>query len=379
VVVAIVVVILAFALTGVIPLVAHSSGSSPQSFSTSRGPAQTAASGVAGGPWSLLLVVGVATHSTYSGSAGNITGLAGSLSQSQCTYTGPGGTSPTLPTSPAVGNVSQGSAGLWAYLFTNTTGATLIVSVTGSSATVVGTLTGSACDLASAGFLAIPSTGIIDSTTASADAAAAGGYGFLAANPTANATFLLVGGYATASSNLGALWIVQYLSCSLSGPGPAEAPAFVALVSATGGGVIDSDTSTATCPSTSGSGTPLTSALALATPSEAQTGPDSWANFTVDAAAGGLTWSDLTFTIQSPTAGEISLPAGSTLAVLSITGSSVASFNFATQSWTGQSTGPITSSETLSLETSGDLFGMGYVLVVDGGGGFTGSLSATIP
>jgi hypothetical protein len=372
----VVVVIVALAAAGILPFSGNSASSpNPQSFAAGSGAAQNATDAAAGGPWTLLIVLGVATHSTYSGSAGNVTGLAGELAGSPCSYTG---TNATVPSAPPVDNVTQGAAGMWVYLYTNASGATLVVAVVGSSATVVGTLSGGACDLASSGFTPIPSTGIIDSTTASAAAGSAGGYAFLSANPSANATFLLLGGYSEGIASVGPVWAVEYLACALSGSGPASAPSFLALISATTGGVLLSQTTTVTCPSTSAS-TPLGTVLALGGPAEAVQGTSHWYNFSVEAAAGGLTWGNLNFGVESPTGTEVSLPAGSTMTVLSLAGASVATFSFATDAWAGGSTGSVTTQDTLDLSTSASLGGLDDVLTVEAVGGFSGTLSVAIP
>ena len=372
-VVIVVLLVLVLALTGV--LSPGSSGSSAASFAGSRGSAQSVANGAAGGPWTLLLAVGIATQGTYTGSASNVTGIAGSVSGSQCTYT-PAPGAPSSLSAPGVGNVSLGNAGAWLYLYTNTTGSVLLVTVTGGAATLLGTIAGSSCDLASSGFTAIPSSGIIDSTTASADAGAAGGYAFLSAHPTANATFALIGGYSILGTSIGATWVVEYLSCALSGPGPASAPSFLAVLSATTGDVLEARASTVTCPSTS-SNPPLSSVLALSYPSEAATGSHYWYNFSVEAAGGGLIWADTSFTVQTPGGQTVSLPTANAT-VLGITGNTVATFSFASGLWVGSSasnTG-VTSADVISIESSVGLSSDSFV--VQGSGGYSGQISVVI-
>jgi hypothetical protein len=246
-----VLVVVVLVLSGV--LSSHgASTSAASSFTDSRNPAQAAASAAAGGPWSLLLVVGVATQGAYSGSVSNITEIAGSVSGSPCSYS-PSPGAPSTISSDGVGNVSQGIASAWVYLYSNSSGSVLLVSVTNGVAAVVGTLAGSSCNLAESGFSPIASAGIIDSTTASMDAGAAGGYEFLSVHPSANATLVLIGGYTIHDTTIGATWAVEYLSCALSGAGPVSAPAFVAVLSATTGTIIEARASTVTCPTTSSS------------------------------------------------------------------------------------------------------------------------------
>jgi hypothetical protein len=373
-VVVVVVVVLVLVLSGVLAP-SGSKGPGAGSFSGSRGPAQSAANSAAGGPWTLLLVLGVATHGAYSGSASNVTGIASSVSGSSCTYT-PSVGAPSSISEAGVGNVSQGGADAWIYMYTNANGSVLLVTVTGSAATVIGTIAGSSCDLAYSGFTPIPSSGIIDSTTASADAGAAGGYAFLAAHPAANATFALIGGYSIAGTSIGATWAIEYLTCALSGAGPSSAPGFLAIVSATTGDVLQARATTVTCPSTS-SNPALGTALALGTPLEGVAGSQYWYNFSVQSASSGLTWAETSFSIQNPAGQTLSLPAGSTASVLNLTGTTIASFGFATGTWTGQSSSFITAQHLVSVSTTETL--SGDTLVVAGTGNFSGEISVPIP
>lgn len=372
-----VIIVLALVLTGVWMIFGAPGHSGAGTFSASRGTAQSAANGATGGPWSLLLVLGVATQGSFSGSVANATAVASSLTSSSCSYTPSSGSPATLGAS-GVGNVSRGLADAWVYLYSNASGSILLVTVVGSSATVVGTISGSSCDLASLGFSAVPSSGIIDSTTASADADAAGGYAFLSAHPQANATFVLLGGFTYAGTTVGPIWTVELDACALTGVGPATASALVVILSATDGTVIQSQTSTVTCPATGSTGTggtPVDTALTLGSPGEAQKGSEYWYNFSVTSADGQLTWASTTLTVDSNGV-VLSLPT-TTGAVLSLTGTALATFSFGSSSWSGASSGAVSSQETLSVESPSSL--SGDTLVVQGSGSYSGNLQVPIP
>ncbi len=380
-VVAIVVVVAIVAgliLTGILPLSSTPGTSAPQSFSASRQAAQTAADGAAGGPWNLLLVTGFASLGTFNSTPANVTGLAGALSGTTCTFAASGMPTAKL-TATAVGNVSQGAAGIWLFLFSNHSGATLLVASSAGSTTVVGTVSGSGCDLAAAGFTSIPAGGLIDSSTASATADSSGGYGFLALHPEANATWVLLGGFTTGGISIGPVWLVEYLTCSLSGPGPASGAAFEAILSASSGTVLLARSMSINCPSAAGSTTSIGQMLALGPPTESAVGSQFWYNWTILAAAGGLTWSDTILKLTTPAGGTVAVPTGSTFTVVSLSGSVVATFDLATSAWSGQSDTVITSTETLDLAITENLAGMNDDLQVQGTGAFSGAVVEAIP
>jgi hypothetical protein len=377
VVVVVIVIVLALVLSGALSPSGGSS-SSPRSFSSSRGAAQSTADGSSGGPWTLLLALGFATSSTYSGNVSNLTSVAGSVSGTQCTFS-PSPGAPTSLQSGGVGNVSQGVAGTWLYLYTNSTGAVLLVGTIGGSTSAIGTLTGAGCNLASSGLLPIPSTGIVDSTTAASAAASAGGSTFLAAHPQANATFILTGGITIGGTTIGPSWLVEYLACSLSGSGPATAPLFEAVISATSGGLLEAQTTTATCPSSSG-GQPLGSALSVAPPSESSKGANTWYNFSVQSAAGGLTLGDLRLQVQTPSGTPVTATGAWTFDVLGLTGTVLASYSMTANAWTMGATTAVSSQETFCLDAVGSYSTLsGDVLVISGTGSFQGTVSVAIP
>lgn len=364
--------------SGIWPLGSRSGSSEPGTYSRSVGPAQSTADAAPGGPWTLYIAVGVASPAAVSESIANASAVTSSFGTSPCAYTPSAGTTSTLAT-PSVGNVSSGVASAWVFFFSNVTGGVLLVSVIAGTAAVDGTLSGSGCSLTSAGLSPLDAPDLIDSTAASADAGAAGGWDFLAAHPDANATLVLVGGLTQGGASYGPLWLVGYDACPQSEPGPATAPIFLALISATDGSVIESQTTTATCPSASGpSGphtTPLSSALGFGSPGEAVRGSEYWYNFSVQLADGTVTWANTSLSVDSNGL-PLSLPSA-TATVLSLTGTGLASFDLGTGQWSGASPQSISSQETLSLECSTSL--SGDTLVLQGLGAYSGSLAVGIP
>ncbi|MCI4354203.1 MAG: hypothetical protein L3K06_02420, partial [Thermoplasmata archaeon] len=63
------------------------------------------------------------------------------------------------------------------------------------------------------------------------------------------------------------------------------------------------------CPGGAGN-QPLATVLAISSPLEASTERGNWYNFSVQSAAGGLTWGDLAFQIQGPSGQIVSLFGG---------------------------------------------------------------------
>lgn len=373
VVVVVVVIVLAVLLTGV--LTPSKGSGSAATFSSTRGSAQGTANGASGGPWTLVASAGLAARSSFSENTSGAAQLAGASGQGQCNITPASGLSSSI-TLPSVANVSSGDAGGWLYIFTSASGGTLLVSVIGGASQVVATASGCASTFGS--FAPIPASGLIDSTTAAGDAASAGGYAFLQANPQANATYVLIGGVTVLGFSSGPVWTVIYSDCDYSGAGAASAPAFEVLLSADTGSVTLARATTSSCPSSTGA-TGLAGAISLGAPTEAMAGPNYWLNFSIQASSGGLAWSDLQLSIQSSSLSTVHLPASSSARVESITGSTLALFSWATSSWvSGGSTG-VTSSQVLSIETTQSLSGAGDSLLLTGVGSFSGTESTSIP
>lgn len=373
--VVVVVLVLAILGAGLWPANGPAGTPTPGAYEGTRGSAQSVADGAPGGPWTLYVAVGVAARGTGSEAVANVSQAISALGRSTCFFTPAASSSLVVP---GVGNVSSGVASAWVYFFSNVSGSILLVSVVNAAATLEGTLSGSGCSFASTGVSPIPSSGLIDSTTASADAGGAGGWAFLANHPQSNATFVLIGGVTSGGVSSGPTWVVGFDSCARSGRGPTTAPSFLALISATTGSVLLAQTTTVPCPTTGTPGpTPvsLSSALALGTPAEAQRGANYWYNFSVQAASQGVTWANTSLSVYA-SGHPVSL-ASATGAVISLTGTTLATFGFATSSWSGASTGLVSSSEVLSVECGSSL--SGDSLTVQGVGSFTGPVVIQIP
>lgn len=370
--VVIVVVVLVLALLGVLPFFKSAEPGGP-SFGDARAPAQSTANGHPGGPWALIAGGGIALHADTDISKLNRT--LGAL-PSNCTISQGSANPPT--TLKGVGNVSQGFASAWAFLFRNSSGGVLAVSDFAGSYQVQGTASGAGCTAALGSLSAIPD-GVVDSTTAAKAADDAGGYAFLRAHPTANGTIGIIGaGLNIFGLVLGSEWAVSYSACPFINTAQLSEPIFSALVNATTGTVVQALSSTMACPVSATSGkTPIGSALAMGTPAEATTGGHYWYNFTVQTASGGLTWGNTAFQVQTPTGSIVTMPVSATLAILSLTGTTVASYSFATGIWQSGSTLAVTNQQELSISTPSTL--SGDTLHIIGTGSFTGTVVVTIP
>lgn len=121
--------------------------------------------------------------------------------------------------------------------------------------------------------------------------------------------------------------------------------------------------------------TPLGTALAMAPATEQSKGTNFWYNFSVSTASGGLTWSNLVFQFQTSTGGIITL-ASPTITVIGLTGANVATYTAGT--WTNGAT-TVSNQQQLIVQTTTNMQSQGDVLVLLGGGSFSGSITATIP
>ena len=124
--------------------------------------------------------------------------------------------------------------------------------------------------------------------------------------------------------------------------------------------------------------TPLGTSLALAPPSEGSAGTGHWYNFSIQSAGGGLILNNLAFQVKNA-AGTVVSPTGlTTVNVFGLSGSTVASYTYATAVWATGGTLAVTNQMTIifgstTVNLSGD------TLVVLGSGSFSGSISVSIP
>lgn len=206
-------------------------GGGQESYSQAAPVAQTAA----GSGWSPIFAFGVDFTASYTNttSRGNTT----------CPVTGGSSTWPTIPA--YTGNYHDGLLTGWIFLYYQASSVTeKAVYVAGSSATVLGEVTGSSCTFSDSKLVAL-GAGIIDSTTvASILSSNSTIAAFVAHNSTASAYYFLVSG--NASNN--AFWVVNYTTCTpgVSGNGfEVEG-----LVNATSGAIRLVYASPATCGTT---------------------------------------------------------------------------------------------------------------------------------
>jgi hypothetical protein len=197
----------------------------------------------AGSGWIGIFGAGVSVTSTWSNSSKpeyNAT----------CPVNGASSTWPTL--SPWTGAYANGYATYWVFFFyQNVSGSPtlLIILVTGSTATEVGTISGGSCVLSEFGTFNGIGSGIIDSDTLANDLQA-NDSAYVAANPSANADYTLISGgtfhYTFGNYSLNYTiypsWDVHFTTCSVNGGGTGNN--FTATVNATNGQVTYSNTTT---------------------------------------------------------------------------------------------------------------------------------------
>lgn len=123
--------------------------------------------------------------------------------------------------------------------------------------------------------------------------------------------------------------------------------------------------------------TPLGTAFAMSPAAESSKGVNFWYNFSVQAASGGLTWSNLAFQFQS-SSGQIITVASPTITVIGLTGANVATYTAGTGAWTNGAT-TVSTTQELIVQTTTNMQSAGDVMISLGSGSFSGSVTTTIP
>jgi len=123
--------------------------------------------------------------------------------------------------------------------------------------------------------------------------------------------------------------------------------------------------------------TPLGTALAVAPPAEASAGTQHWYNFSISSAGGGLTLSNLAFQVQTATGGIVTIAGATTINVIGISGSTVATYTIASSSWTAGGATPASNTQQIVVQTTTNL--SGDTMIILGTGSFSGSISVNIP
>ncbi|HUZ79696.1 MAG TPA: hypothetical protein VMV28_03660 [Thermoplasmata archaeon] len=213
------------------------SSSGGQSSYSQALPIATSAASSQGTGWALIGTVGFdftiapTTNSTYVGN-------------STCRVTGGTGTFPGIVT--WTGAYSNGLLSQWIFEFYRNAGSTpsvLYVWVSGGSATVLGTISGSACTSALASLLSI-GPNVVDSSTV-ASAIASNDSAYVGAWPQASAFFSLEGGYHAGAYSSGPLWFIDFTTCTPNGGGTGYN--YTAEANATTGALLYSTTTSGRC------------------------------------------------------------------------------------------------------------------------------------
>jgi len=360
-----VVVLVGPALTG------SSSGSvsADLTYSGAHPVADRAVGGFGGGGWTLLFAAGLVSPTAETISV-NATDL-GEL-DSYCTVTTESAfTGLSLPA--YSGNRSSGAAPAWVFAYRNGTGDIAIVTVIDGQGTVVATLSGLACELASQlYFRAVPGNAI-DSSQAAADVLPAAKT-FLTAHPNASAAYALIGGAHYENLSLPTEWSITYSTCSLNTSATGTGAEFNATVNATTGEVIrTASTAGVSCGSESvTSSDQLNTSFDLGAQTISGTEPDQNYSWPVIFAENGITWDNLSATVEPEDAeGSLPVDSGWTLTARTAEGATIATFDPGLGKWSGSATQPIAVGDDLVVSTTMDLGG--DVLLLTGEGSFVGS------
>ena len=126
------------------------------------------------------------------------------------------------------------------------------------------------------------------------------------------------------------------------------------------------------------SSVPLGTAYALNSPQENSKGTNNYANFSIEAAGNSILANNLLFQVKSTGGTIIGLAAGSVVNLIGFSGSILATYSFATQTWTSGGTTPLQAGEIMSLTTTTTIFASGYLFVSIGQGHFAGTVPTAI-
>ncbi len=230
-----VVVIVVLAVFFVVVSPSSSSGGSATSFAGAQSAGQSAANGVSGGPWTLVLAAGIASQ-------GGLSENASSYDTANCSV-GPVGAGP-IPSPIHISPYSDFSSGTtpwWGLVYVSqASGDALIVAVVNGNAQPLALVSGS-CVSSFTGLASVPTT-VASSPSVAATIWQNGGSTFVSDHSSLSLTFVLVligGGSLSdltdASSSYGATWIGLVTPCAGANPPSGTQPEFLALVNATSG------------------------------------------------------------------------------------------------------------------------------------------------
>jgi hypothetical protein len=341
-----------------------------------------------GGGWTIVEAVGVSSRVAIASPPINATSFSGLGGCSGATLVA-NGTVLTLP--PFAGSLSSGESNAWAFSAYNKTSLLEVIVLNGTVTPLF--------DLSCTGFGVYSSflgslAGVIDSSQASSAAFSAGGAQFVAQHPTVTEYMALLP-HVSLLGNQPADWNIILQACNVTEAGTIV-PTFNVTVDAANGTVTAQGDLAEPCAAPgvfgvglpvggtggSGGGTTLASSLSIASSGAAQAGPNYYENFSVGAAANGVSWNDLQLEVLGPNGAlESSVVAfrvfapGASLPELS-SGGPVESY-----AWqgTGNGAAPIQPLSTLEVVSTSSLAGLGATPQVVGDSAYSGQLSAAIP
>ena len=276
------------------------------------------------------------------------------------------------------GDVSTGRSVAWTFGFwVSATGTIALVWVLDGAAYLGATVSGPSCLSESGPPGAVPADAL-DSPQAAADASAAGGASFVAVHPEADVAFALIGGVPALGGGPGPAWLFDYTTCPIGAANASIGAQFTAAVNATTGAVLSAQWENATVCSAGSGTTSVGSAVALDPPAESSVGGEHWYNFTVASSGGGIELQSLAFGFEAASGAPFSPADLSAVAVLSVTGATVATYDVGSEAWTDGGSLVLSAGETISVgPTASDLSGTTFVVL--GEGAWSGSILTTIP
>jgi hypothetical protein len=226
--------VLILGLVGAIPIFPSSSSSTKSTggmtYDQALPLANSAAQGTSGGSWALVVSSGIVSSvaasenlSTPGSSGCNLTTL-------------PGVSNPiTLPAGPS--NHTVGLSTSWLFLYRNAGGEMLLVAVFDGQASALATIAaGQSCSTI-LGLLSVVPTTVIDSSVVASDVQSDAA-SFLAAHPSVDADYALIGGISFLGRGVGAEWEVNYTTCPVDASPGTTGTSFNATVNATTGAVL---------------------------------------------------------------------------------------------------------------------------------------------
>ncbi len=237
-VVAVIVIVVVLIAVGVIPLPAGAVTKVP-TYATAQGPANSAASGVRGGPWGDVLAGGLALTA---GTSVAVEELEAAYASIGCNVSYPAGSPSSIYIPPTDANATAGGAAAWIFEYTNATGL-LLVAVLNGSATPLFAAHGGYCSLVALEPPLAHYGSLVDSSVAVRAVDAVGGAQFLENYTQTQRIWYLSGDPVTDQ----ATWAVTYTTCAVTSTGSTTGYFFNATVDASTGDVITHSTTNSSC------------------------------------------------------------------------------------------------------------------------------------